>query len=172
MLGGSGSGETLLSGSSLQTEQSVQQSTSHHHQFGGSSVYKGHGSRTSTMSTGSSLGIFWLRTFALIWIYRRRTIEVLLLFERSSLHWLTRKIFRFVSVSSDDCEIALASPHSLSSEFVVKKLSDGKCYCIPNLIRKTWWKSPLGRPNRRWEGIYDDVDWIHRIRIWTDVGLL
>ncbi|XP_021942353.1 protein gooseberry-like isoform X2 [Zootermopsis nevadensis] len=58
MLGGSGSGETLLSGSSLQTEQSVQQSTSHHHQFGGSSVYKGHGSRTSTMSTGSSLGIF------------------------------------------------------------------------------------------------------------------
>jgi hypothetical protein len=58
MLGGSGSGETLMSGSSLQAEQPVQQSTSHHHQFGGTSVYKGHGSRNSTMSTGSSLGIF------------------------------------------------------------------------------------------------------------------
>jgi len=70
MLGGGGSGETMTSGSSLQMEQSVQQSTSHHHQFGASPAYKAYGSRNSTVSTAPSLGIFWLKNLAFIRTHR------------------------------------------------------------------------------------------------------
>jgi hypothetical protein len=59
MLGSGTSGDILMSGSSLQMEQSAHEPTAHHHQFGAAHVYKGYGPRPSTVPSGPSLGIFW-----------------------------------------------------------------------------------------------------------------
>jgi hypothetical protein len=107
MLASGASGDTLMSGSSLQMEQSAHEPISHHHQFGASHVYKGYGPRPSTVPSGPSLGIFW-SSFALI--------EIL----------VSRKCRRFKGTFCS----SLGAPPSCRKADVEKQDSDRKCKCV------------------------------------------